>query len=388
MNKLIVLMMMFCSIIKVSTAQKSFEFGYYISFDNKKLNGFLEIQPLEKGGFKCVFKNDQQKLAKELSPNEVKEFGFNSGRIFISNQFDIPIDQASPRFFEVLVSGSANLFYSDGAYYLTKSDNIPVLLNWSEIITDKPPDPTPGVHVLLSDCQKFNVSGLQINFDHKSLIEAVNRYNRACSKGDASVNYSEAYKKGVFIGALAGYTFWSFGHEYNNSVPIGNPTFGVKFDVYLPSIKNRWKLGFELAYQEQKYSASKIDDIDTETRLLTEYAFNSQLLKLTSLFEALVLDKGLQLAISPGFTYYYALKSDNLLIEEEIYGTQLQTYITDFSYKNLLTPTLNLSLSYHIAKSQSVGVNMRLDYFFKNDVVDSYMGYGTSLFYLFNLKKN
>jgi hypothetical protein len=132
----------------------------------------------------------------KYSPEQVKEYGFGGGRIYISKEITGP-DSAKIVFLERLVDGKTALYYYKGrdftSYYLQKDSSALIMLPRS---IQKRNDYNSQLTDLTSDCPDLADASKLVAYKKKSLAKFISRYNICELKPFPFIRY------GVFMGMI------------------------------------------------------------------------------------------------------------------------------------------------------------------------------------------
>lgn len=132
----------------------------------------------------------------KYSPDEVKEYGFNGGRIYISKPIKFS-DSVRNVFMERLVDGKTTLYYFKGrdfsSFYIQKDSSSLIVLPKSLSTRN---DYNSRLTDLTSDCQKVADASKLVAYRKKSMSEFISRYNRCESMPFPVIRY------GLFAGMI------------------------------------------------------------------------------------------------------------------------------------------------------------------------------------------
>ncbi len=351
---------MFSSI--AALAQDVFEKGVIITKDNKRVRGFLLHQDPYAQNFTCVFKESLRSTPQSFQPSEVREFRFESGRRFVSNQFGLDIDTATALFTEMLIGDIVRLYYVSGLYYLVKQDNIPVLLNWQSAPEKKTGGLRRSLPFLLADCDNFKFNVKHISYTHAWLIRLIKKYLHSCYQTEARIYFSEVYKRGKDIGVLGGTFTTRIKQQDIKLYSSPGASLGGNIRLLVPTAKNFITVNGQLELVWQKFNINHVKyNQDQSITTLTEYDFNN--LYVTSrvnggykLYDRKKSDNKFKVDVTGGFFLAVPLLYQSLVITETFDGNVVETQLDSLARKTSFGPDLGLLLTYRLSRNSLFGV--------------------------------
>lgn len=271
-------------------AQITFEKGYYINNQNKKIDCFIKNLDWRTNPTEIEIKLLDNDKVLDKNINQIKEFGIYNVSKYIRAKVNIdrssedvdklslekrPIFKEEQLFLKVLLEGKANLYsYKDANltrfFYSVDNSNINQLIFKSYLVDDdKLRKNTRFKQQLWKNLKCNEIKSKKIKYlryKKKDLLKLFLKYNR-CSNATSTNYYVEKKQKDLFNitprlhfrnttlniqNASLAYTNTDFGNKFD----VG---FGVEMECILPFNNNKWSLLVEPVYLSINRKQSKRD---------------------------------------------------------------------------------------------------------------------------------
>jgi len=102
--------------------QNAYLRGYYLNLQGDTLHGFVKIQSRKASTFQCLFKAEKKGKGKKLTPENIKGYGFEGGKVFLKRAIKDSSQQVSQVFMELLLTGRLKLFQLEQRFFLEYGD--------------------------------------------------------------------------------------------------------------------------------------------------------------------------------------------------------------------------------------------------------------------------
>lgn len=275
-----------------SFSQISFEKGYYINNNNKKIDCLIKNVDWKNNPIEFNYKLLNNEDIQIASIHSIKEFGINNYSKFIRSKVNIdrsseyynelsihknPLFNEEQLFLKVLVEGETNLyFYQDKGlvrfFYKTSTSNIEQLVFKSYIIEDNKIGENKGYQRQLWQnlkCQSISMKNVE-NVDYKKndLVNFFMKYNE-CNNSNLTNYESKKQKKLFNFNIKAGLNNSTLDLKYgNNNASQDFDTqseleirLGIEAEFILPFNKNKWAILLEPTYQQLKFNKTAYGQI-------------------------------------------------------------------------------------------------------------------------------
>ena len=259
-------------------AQNDFRPGYLVPLAGDTLRGELNFQSDLRNARACRFRPTPAGTITTYGPGEARGYGFAGGKFYQS--YSVATSRtaaatAAPRFLEVLVQGSVNLYYLSDAtagdlfYARTAQGAAQLLWSWQETVYDgkggKFARENPEFRVVLEgmmvSCATMQLRTATAAYQSKSLVTLVRSYNQ-CVGGKQTLTPALANRKSrINLTAVAGAQTSTL--EFSNNSIIGGtegtgfragfaPVVGLAFEAHLSAPNNRLAVVLEALYAPQR----------------------------------------------------------------------------------------------------------------------------------------
>ena len=351
----LVVFLMLC-LISISKAQILFEEGYYVDFKNDSTFGLFSTEIDDSGNVLIFFKETDDSGIELLDASRVKSVQYFNSIKYISNQFGVKIEPERDLFIEVLVEGKANLYFLEGGYYLIKSDDVPVLLNWRNILPRDSVPNYPGLNVILSDCPKFKNKSSINSFDHPSLIGLVNGYNKSCDPKETAIHSTKYFRSKSLLGVDLSYVNYFSGRFGTVNVSNGDLEFVFRFEYQVPIRYNRFRFGLGIGYRE--FSFDQTTQFNYSQKL---GYYESQVITQNILFQTILthtlLSKKFDMRIGLGLKIYMPFSKTGIKSIAEIpYGDHYVTVLYSYEASMVLAPSIRFTGAFELPNKNEIGV--------------------------------
>lgn len=272
--------------------QKKFIPGYYLNFQNQKIEVYINDQNWEKNPTSIEIRKDlEYGPPQRLRAADIKGFGLSSGDVFDSYVVDVekastdlkevillnpqPVIVKDTVFLRALVKGAVSLYhleYTKGEehYFIQKGDEVPVeliyrttkLVDGGRVGVTHLPIYKGMLVVKLTDCPEVANKINGVSFKKSALMGIVADYNKCLGGSDSDYQSKEEpiKVKFVLVGGPA-YTYLKIKGDSDRNITqtdlngIGY-TFGVSFQATLPRNRGRYAFLAELMYKPLNVSGT------------------------------------------------------------------------------------------------------------------------------------
>jgi len=226
--------------------------NYYIT-DSSKVEGVSLITGGNMINYQYCQILDNDKIIK-LTPDEVKEYGFDNGKVFVSKEIE-DMFKTKRVFLELLSSGDINLYFYENKYrkvfYLERENTFIDLMSFSK---DNEQDLKETLFEWTQDCSEFEDVVKYVHYNKESLRLFIDKYNNCELKSFPRPRF----------GITVGYEFSKLmlssitydGLNSLNSEYSGGITGGILLDV--PVFIDIISLHTEVVFSKNIYSYSGI----------------------------------------------------------------------------------------------------------------------------------
>lgn len=271
-------------------SQISFEKGYYIDNDNKKINCFIKNIDWRNNPTEFEYKLSENSEPLIVTIKSAKEFGIDNvskyirstvnidksienvnSRILISKEKN-PVFEEEELFLKVLLEGKANLYLFESGntrkFFYSKDDS-----RIEQLIYKRYLDIENNIVALNKGykqqlwndlkCPTFNISKVEnLDYDEKELVRFFEAYNK-CNNQE-SINFEKKEEKDLFnLNIRPGFNSSSLSIENslinNRDFDFGNEfafRLGIEAEMIFPFNKNKWSVIMEPTYR-QGYKSEK-----------------------------------------------------------------------------------------------------------------------------------
>ena len=287
----------------------------------------------------------------KYSPDEVKEFGFKDGRVYISKEIQFA-DSSRRVFLERLYKGKTTLYYYKGkgakTFFIEKD---------STLFVEVPKQNTAKEHFskqllkITDDCPNVSDACKLVNYNKKSFSKLIARYNQCVIKPFPHFKY----------GFLLGY-------EFSRLIPSDKQNgdlkyFEYKYDgdfsigVYAdnPILESDFSAHAELLFSKHGYSYNKlVDNKDID------FVANFTSIKVPLLVRYTYPSNKIRPYINVGFVGTYLIKNETLLFETTIKENTIE--IDDPHITSLIN---DVQFGYNIGGGIEFKLNLKNSLFFE-----------------------
>jgi hypothetical protein len=296
------------------TSQSSFRPGYYITWENDTVYGFIDYRGEVRNSSFCLFKKDETSEPKRYEPADIQAYRFTDSKYYVSRSIILQ-GQEKQVFLEFLVNGITNLyFYRDINYYSYFIENKNG--EWLELTNDVITEHRVGkgeihrnsnryiglLRATFADSPEIQPQIDRASLAHKSLINLTKTYHDfVCTDDEECIIYEKKLplmKVRIAPVVRGGVAFLSFRegiHSNYNFNPIFYPSAGILLNASLPRMNEKLSFEVELdvnsynfhgSYEEQnraimEYYDAYIDIISLQPSLAVKYTFPTRKIKPT-----------------------------------------------------------------------------------------------------------
>lgn len=336
--KLKIVLLSFCFVPAMALGQK----GYFLSDSTSNYGvDVLEGDDITNSAF-CRVKKGGSII--EYSPAEVKEYGFNDGRVYVSKE--ISSGGSSKRvFLERLQQGKATLYYyrSEGirTFYIEKDSTIFMELPKNDGTKEKYSD---RLLLLTNDCSNVSEAGKLVIYTRNSLSKLIEQYNICEQKPFPHFRY----------GITAGY-------EFSRLLPTGVEgsdltNFNFRYDggsslglfIDQPVLVSDFSVHAEITLSKHGYSYNKLTSSAN-----MDYVANISSLKIPLMVRYTYPSEKIRPFVDLGLVGVYNVKNESLFFKDIIDGKTIE--IIDTAHPALTD-------DYQTGYSLGSGIEYKLDY--------------------------
>lgn len=182
--------------------QRKGEQGYFVNYAGDTLTGLVKYKA---GNEYILFYKEGQK-AFRLSPDSVKAFGFDDGRIYIPQYISEEL-----RFVQMLVEGKLSLYKTRDNFYAQRDDSLLVELKNEKrnltvngkAVTMDSREYVGMLSILMKDCEAVKSGLSDLKLAESALVEVVDEYNQCMGSPSRIAQEGVAWKV-IQVGAAAG----------------------------------------------------------------------------------------------------------------------------------------------------------------------------------------
>lgn len=301
----------------------------------------------------------------EFTPEEVSEYGFKDGRVFVSRQILLNGNLENV-FLEKLTEGKLSLYYLKSKnlkqFYIEKNDS-----SFTQLVKKDEANVKFKTHLvqMTRDCPEVSGASKLVTFKKRSMKELIYRYNHCISKPFPHVKY------GVFVGyeylRLAD-TKAQYGDlEYFDFTYDGAVSLGAF--VELPILVSDFSFRTELSFSSHAYTYSKnVDDADID------FGADLTSLEVPLLFKYSIPINNIRPFFNVGVVGSFFVKNETILNRTSIYNGQLVTVdLKDYwkvfqidnagyvvNYKEFIRPLVSdINFGYYLGAGLEIDLNYR-----------------------------
>jgi hypothetical protein len=250
--------------------------GYYVKDSSSITTGVKLIDAgAIQNAMQCQVEENDQTLI--FLPDEVLEYGFNDGRIYLSKIIKIDNEEKKV-FLERLCKGSINLYlYKDknGSKFFLEKDNeqlVEILRNGNDNRTYK-----DLLEFYVQDCVNVAEALKLVKYNKLSLSKFINQYNTCSNRHFNTVRFGLSFGYGRSKPVNS--------KNYNDVFKTDN-SINIGFDMDIPVLLSNFSIHPEIYYQKNAYSSHSVHgkniifDIDINTTsintpILLRYTYHS-----------------------------------------------------------------------------------------------------------------
>lgn len=193
--------------------------GYLINNNGDTLHGYIDDRILTSNQKICYFKSSQDGKTEMYKPNEIKEYRFIYGNIFISKSIEI-FGVEDTIFLELLIGGKANIYrFSDTKtrFFIEIDGKLTELINTETVVSInniqyyKEKKEYVGILALLLQDADIYKEIQRTDFKRESLIRIVKIYNKKmCSDEEGNDFERKSYDTNFDFGLTFGRNIKTF----------------------------------------------------------------------------------------------------------------------------------------------------------------------------------
>lgn len=291
-----------------SFSQNSFEKGYLITIEGKKIEGFVDIKSnLKLSAESILYRKDFNAQNEYYQLTMIKEIHLDRGvkyvkelveydKDYVDNKLSTSFDKnlsSETVLLEVLLEGEANLYSyekNDKKLFYVKSTNEPLEYLFYKKATNTSGDQKENAFFRQQLFEKFKckvddsiADFLKVNYNTESLVSFFESYNEC--KGNTSYAQNKSKQKPVFkLAPLMGLLINnieltsddSFFQTSEEDYSKTSMFFGVELSVKFPKSNFRYEIFGRLFYNKVDYTKYFFyEDIALNRKIDRQYTFNS-----------------------------------------------------------------------------------------------------------------
>ncbi len=185
--------------------QDKFGSGYYISQNRDTVKGFIEYR--NNFGYSFKFRSIPRERSKELSTENVIQFGFTNGSIYRMIDFALGDAATTPVFAQVLFDGQIDLLVYKSKLFLDGGGTNRFKLSGRRPISRGEAikilqENTGYLNILLRDCPEVKDQAGKVRISSAAIADILSKYHD-CTKATYA-NYSKGRKKQINLGFSIG----------------------------------------------------------------------------------------------------------------------------------------------------------------------------------------
>jgi len=237
-----VLTLVVCALLaNEGMAQDKYIAGYYVTNNADTVRGYVEYRTNYKSTLK--FRTETRGRAQKLAIENIKSFGFNSGRVYarVTN----PLNESTPRpqiFIRPIVDGEIDLYSYHGKMIIGSEEKGQFALakkgsNSAEAMRNLQKN-TGVFNILFQECPTVKNEAQNVQIGEENLVKLIASYHNCRGISYNHINTKAAKRMfdiGFFVGQRMSSLSFSRGDENNslaylgntNFNPSSNPTFGI-----------------------------------------------------------------------------------------------------------------------------------------------------------------
>lgn len=248
----------------ISFGQTDFRSGYYITWDNDTIHGFLDFRGAKRNSSVCNFKESLNSDPIQYNPEDIKAYRFDDSKFYVSKKVEINNIEKQV-FLEFLINGMADIFYYSGEnsmrYFIEGKDGRLVELNndfkdeYSESGDHYKRESMKYIGVLkatLADCSEVQPDIVHARLNHKSLINLGKKYHDYVCDNEECIVYEKPVPKfklkvAPFVGVSLIKLSFPEDDFYDNGASFSDfdfnsviaPTVGFVVNTSVPQLSER-----------------------------------------------------------------------------------------------------------------------------------------------------
>ena len=297
--------------------------GFIIRRGGDTTHGYVNYRVDKSNQRTCHFRAARHDKTTIYQPDEISAYGFSGDKYYESRVVDVGKGKLAPRFFEVLVKGTATLLKYGSQFYLEKDSLILLPRLEGKLITQDDKEyiqPNKRyaslLNIAMSDCQ---LSADKTAYHDKNLTYLVQNYNRCKRKPGIVfkeklewVKFTPYILGGIDNASLQLAEYGPMQFRTSNS-----PVYGAGFNLSSPRLFSRTLVSVELWYTKKIYQGyGEVSEFDVVTR--KDLYLHADLIKLPVSFVYHFKRPSSTPYITFGFVQYFALHySVNMISETE-----------------------------------------------------------------------
>jgi hypothetical protein len=285
------------------------------------------------------------------SPDEVKEYGFKDGRIYLARIIKINNEEKKV-FLERLNKGKINLYYYKDKYgrgfYLEKDSGqlVEILKNGNDNNTYK-----EFLVSYVQDCDSVSDALKLITFNKPTLSKFINQYNSCIRKPFPFIRY------GLTIGyGLTKPAYSKISDEVlKNAVFKKDKSFNIGLFMDIPILLSYFSLHPEIFYQKNAFSSHSVGN-----NIVNDIIINTTSINIPVLIRYTYPSLKYRPYINLGGTFTYNIRNNNA-----IYSTTITNDIVEIEKTNTSNIYSEKQIGYTIGGGIQCNINYRKSIFFE-----------------------
>jgi len=311
----------------------------------------------------CVVKQGDKTI--KYTPNEVKEFGFKDGRVYISKEIQI-IDSSIRVFLERLHKGETVLYYYKGkgvkTFFIEKDSTLFVEVPKQD--TDKE-DYSKQLLNLTKDCPNVSDACKLVGYNKKSLSKFIARYNKCELKPFPFLKY------GLFFGMVQSKLVLN---SSSSDEILLNASFKNDYNIYLglfvdaPISASDFSIVTSLGLYKSSFSSNTLSNT-----YVADLLINQTTIKVPLMVRYTIPSFNFRPYFNIGLNYSYNLRNESVIYKAEIDNNiiQYQTPVKeDLIYDHQFGYACGMGIQYHINYKRIIFVEVRYNKEYSLKAVD------------------
>jgi hypothetical protein len=257
-------------LVSESMAQDKYLAGYYVTNNVDTVRGYIEYRANYKSGVK--FRPELRGPVQKLEIENIKSFGFNSGRVY--SRVTNPLDQKNSGqqiFIRPIVDGEIDLYSYRGKMIIGSEEKGQFALakkgsNSTEAMKNLQKN-TGVFNILFQECPTVKNEAQNVQIGEENLVKLIESYHNCRGISYNHINTKAGkrmFDMGIFVGQRMSSLSFTGGDENNSVTYLGNtnfntsslPTFGIVSLVGGKSPSSVLSFQSGISYSQGKHSGT------------------------------------------------------------------------------------------------------------------------------------